>query len=563
MPFQKLKKIAHNASLTRIICFTGLILFVLIGAGYLALSVFGRGGLQRTVQERGFHRMLRDYDLAAANGEKQNIDLNELEEKAASVEMWLSVLKRRRVLAQAFPQYSLDYRQSSLRAVQAYPYSQPLAAIAAAALVMDSSLNREAQVQLRSYMPLLVDPAFSVMRLCLHILLGDFASAETALNLNLLSLPGFEHSARYLSFGSADGYEAEAVAADMAVLKILNGDTQGAASEIQAMVQGAFPLTANFLMFAGEFYYDYGDVLRSAQFFSQIPGEAALGRQADALWLGGYTESARAIWSILAAGEINPHERSLYNLGVTAQNQNEAGGYFEKLVSTPAGYSAGGDESPSRQFGLIRYSRLLPPAQASAFLESRNDLAPDQFPFVDLEILRRRGEVEGLGRTVAETWLLLDRHQENEDLYRWAAWFFDFQQYYSEAEVLLKRSSNYNFDSEWVSLYEAIIYMRHGSLDAALEKLTAIPEHTAQWPVFANLALIHEARLSAARAIDYYERAAAGVRDPKTASRIQLRIAGCLGAAGRSSEARRVLEYALDLDPENVNARLELSRLGY
>ena len=45
------------------------------------------------------------------------------------------------------------------------------------------------------------------------------------------------------------------------------------------------------------------------------------------------------------------------------------------------------------------------------------------------------------------------------------------------------------------------------------------------------------------------------------ASRIQVRIAYCLGALGRLDESRSALEYALELNPDNLRARLELGRL--
>jgi hypothetical protein len=49
----------------------------------------------------------------------------------------------------------------------------------------------------------------------------------------------------------------------------------------------------------------------------------------------------------------------------------------------------------------------------------------------------------------------------------------------------------------------------------------------------------------------------------KTASRIQQRIARCFVAMGRQSEAMRVLFYALDLDPGNLSARVDLERMMY
>jgi hypothetical protein len=51
------------------------------------------------------------------------------------------------------------------------------------------------------------------------------------------------------------------------------------------------------------------------------------------------------------------------------------------------------------------------------------------------------------------------------------------------------------------------------------------------------------------------------MEDRKTAAKIQLRIAKCFSASERPSEAWRALEYALDLDPDNLTTRLELERI--
>jgi hypothetical protein len=51
------------------------------------------------------------------------------------------------------------------------------------------------------------------------------------------------------------------------------------------------------------------------------------------------------------------------------------------------------------------------------------------------------------------------------------------------------------------------------------------------------------------------------VTDKKEAARIQLYLARCLRALGRFGEVRPVLERAGELDPDNLNIRLELRRL--
>jgi tetratricopeptide (TPR) repeat protein len=205
-------------------------------------------------------------------------------------------------------------------------------------------------------------------------------------------------------------------------------------------------------------------------------------------------------------------------------------------------------------------------AQAAiALLETGVSEAGASAPaLLDLEILRRRTEVAETGRLTAETWLLLGRYPEEERLYQWAAWFFDFRRNYGETAVLLKTADRRQLGGRWAAPHEALRLLREGDPDAAETLLASIPAEAADWSVAANLGRILEARHAPIQALEQYERAAAlrapGAA-PEAASRIQFRIAHCFKITGRPAESRRALEYALDLNPDNLNARLELGRL--
>jgi tetratricopeptide (TPR) repeat protein len=103
--------------------------------------------------------------------------------------------------------------------------------------------------------------------------------------------------------------------------------------------------------------------------------------------------------------------------------------------------------------------------------------------------------------------------------------------------------------------------IRQGQLTEGEELLKAIPPSAGYWQVPANIGRIQESRRSITAALEYYETAAGLVKNEKAAARLQVRIAKCLQALGRDGESRRALEYALDLDEENLNARLELRHL--
>jgi tetratricopeptide (TPR) repeat protein len=482
--------------------------------------------------------------ISAGNFDRLNRGLDRLENMAIGVESWLSVLKRRRELARIHEPSMENYRKSVNNAIMAFPMSQPIAAIAAEILVKNTAINRETEENLRHWLSVINDPSFNTLRLGLHILLGDFRSPERAALV----------SSDLLSDGT------EAVSVNLLILKILRDDIRSAASDIQTMLYSPSP-SVNTLRLAAEFYYDFGDIRRSAELFNLINDEKAMSRQADALYLAGFDSSARAVWSML---EYTQNPRIFYNLGVIAENQDEAASWLEKLINSDS--SANIDSLPvsaARQYGIIRYSRMLDYQQAVQLLESTEGLNPSLYPHIDLELLRRLAERRELGRQLAEAWLLLDRHEQSQDLYRWAAWLFLFQRNYIELNILLNRMENLWPQDQWTKSLRAIQLMFEGDLERAENILRLIPPQEAFWFVHANLGRIAEAHLSTARALEQYEIAMTKTQNPKTAAAVQIRMAKCFSTLGRTRDAQGALQHAIALDPENLTARFELERLHY
>jgi tetratricopeptide (TPR) repeat protein len=532
-----------NSSNMRVILFAGIMLLIISGSVFLVFYLMERSATKTSRQQDNFARSLRQYDIQFTDitgtekeFERLNRDLDRIEKTAIGVESWLSVLKRRRSLARMYPPSMENYRKSINSALKAYPMSQPITAIAAEALIKNTAINSEAEQKLREWLPVLTDPLFNKLRLSLHVLLGDFRNPQRAQVI----------PERLTSDGT------EAIIIDLIILKIIRDDIQSALSDIQTMMY-LIP-SSDSLRLAGEFYYDFGELERSAEIFSLIDDEKALIRQADALYLAGYEENARIIWSMLSDSCNN---RSFYNLGFTSKNNDEAAGWYEKLINLDTAYIT----DPSvRQFGLIRYSRLLETTKAVSLLQTEERSGN---PFVDLEIIRRQTLNWEIGRQIAETWLLLDRHEGDEDMYRWAAWLILFQRNYSEIRILLNRTEMLNLDYQWVKIYRAVQLMFDGDIETAEEILRPIPVDEAEWTVNANLGVILEAQRSASRALEQYQLAFSKIQNPKTAARIQIRIARCYVALNRPSDAILALIYALELDPENLTARLELDRLTY
>jgi len=525
----------------RVTLLAGLILLIFVFGALIFLYFNERSFWKGNRKQDSFLSLMRDYDATASEffGTQREYDrlhgeLDKMEKKAISVESWLSILKRRRILAKNHIPSEEIYRSSINKALKAYPKSEPIIAIASAALVKNSAINKEIESQLRDWLPSITEPSFNKLRLSLYALLGDFNSPQKAQGLpsNLY----------------ADG--TESVAVNLAILKVIRSDYHGAASDIQTLLNGE--PSSQTLRFAAEYNYDFGDLLRSAELFALINTNDAMIRQADALYLAGFPQNAQALWLILANIQ---NETSLYNLAVTSEDLRLGADYLDKLVHLEMG-----SNSDSRQFGLIRYSRLFDNAKALTLLRGDKNFSPIDYPYIDLEICKCliRGQI--LSYQIAQAWLLLDRHEKNIDLYQWACRLFFYQRSFDEALILLKRMDLLQINERWADVYRALYSMVEGKLDDSEELLRPMLFQEPDWYDFANYGLILEAMRSFGHALEQYKLAAENLQNNKAAARLQIHIARCFTALNRPADARQALLFALELDPDNLTASLELDR---
>jgi tetratricopeptide (TPR) repeat protein len=498
-----------------------------------------------------FPQKLEAYDTALAggqSGEKLDAMLDRLEKDAPGLEPRLSVLKRRRALASQGGRFRSSYEAALKRIGKDFPFSQPIAALSAESL-LSAPLTAAAEAELRNYAAVISDPRMASLAFGLYVLSGAMEDPGEA-------VPRME-----ALFSAVDpalrGEERAAFLVNFAIRRLLNSDMPGAAALINAILQDD-QINPEGIRFAAEFFYDYGEPLRAAQLFSRLPGEENLARQADALALAG--RDPRAIWlalispprgNVRAASSPDIAARSLYNLAAASDKRDEQIRYLERLIAG----NAGGHISRELTLGIIRYTRLLEAPRAMAVLEGTDKTQG----LLDLELYRRRMESWAVDRALAETWLLVNRHPQDEQIYQWAAYFFDRQRQYGETALLLREAEHNELRGPWISLHEGLRRIREGDIAGGETLLNSMPMYT--WQVPANIARVLEARRSNTAALEHYEIAASMVTQPKDAAKIQLRIARCLRALGRDRELRRVLQYALDLDGENLNARLELHRL--
>ena len=599
------------------------------GVSILSSAGFGKSSFAQALE--AYDQQIRENpDLSFR---QHNSLLDSLEKKALDTENTLSVLKRRRRLALQQEQYRSPYGEAAIRARKLYPHSPQIGVLAAEALIING-LTGEAAAEVQELAALMTQGALANVSLAFAVYsgaMGDPASAR------LLPRELFT-----LLCSLVQGEEREKYLVNLCIRTLLENNTQ----ETFAMVNGLFgePLLRDeTIRFGAEFFYDHGNFFRSAELFSAFTDSRSLARQADALWLAGFADSARGLWQAAAAENRNIahagtrpdgtdissiRARSFYNLASSAPNVREAERWLEQLFAAQSEHQSG------HVFGIIRYSRLVPTDRALAILSQTNH---EQEGLFDLELLRRRSEDWEIDKTVAETWILLNRHNNDERLFEWAAWYFDFQRRYDETALALRNAEINQVEGPWSALHRAFAMVRENQFSDAEKALRGIvrsPQETRNapgrrtqplWQAGANLASLLERQRNYQEALQYYEIAAgqlgitaeqtlsggepslagalsagdageepsladaqhitdtnpaggsglpewqsgnqpgipaAGVSpERRDAARIQLRIAGILRTLGKRPESARALDYALDLDPENLEARLEKRRL--
>jgi hypothetical protein len=496
---------------------------------------------------KNFARDLKRYDDALAQEGPELLDkrLDVLERQARSQEEWLSLLKRRRNLARLNSLYVSSYQKSSSEAVKAFPNSEAMIAVAGDSLLYTPKANAGL---LQNYADKLFQFRFAPLVLSIYALTGVLGDPEETAQIN-----GLEN---LLSMEFAPELKG-LFRVNTLLLDILKGEILAASVGINGLIESN-PYSRDFLILGGEFFYDYGNPLRAAELFFRL-GDSYIGRIADALALAGEVQAARNIWTALAnATERNPalSTQSLYNLAATSENPQEAAAWLERIFTANAASS-----DLYKLYGIIRYTRLQNTSRAIVSLEEQNTM--DE-PLLDLELHRRRMDLWPLDRSAAETWLLLGRHPDSEPLYRWAAWFFDRQKFYGETAQLLKITGQHEISAPWIELTQALTFLREGYISEGLKILETEYQKnpTGDWHIPANIARVMESRRTVTAALDYYERAAAQADTRQSLAVLQLRISRCLETLGRFEESRRSLEYALELDPENYNARTEIWRLN-
>jgi len=553
-----MKKNIFSLNPLKLVCVAGLILALIVSWGMLLFYLFWGNTGEKTASGNAFARELKTYDLFDApkrviEGENPNqIEkmLTRLQKSAKSVEEHLSVLKRRRALALIDRRYISAYAEAAKAAAEAFTYSPPIAAVAAEAITLGSPPTENDLALLKNYAARISQYRFDMLALSANVLAGDLDNPVRA-----AALPPLPDMLALDLYGFSEKTKRDLLI-DEFLLRAHSGDISGAEFSINYLLNtGAKEITR----MAAEFFYDYNNPLMAAELFLSLESENDYARAADALALAYEIPGARNIWLALSSGGEQPRARLryLYNLASSSPTMAEEESWLERLFSQSTLSRQESLDSLS-VYSVIRYTRLLDTGRSIAVLEDLNGN-----PLLELELLRRKQPTWPPTRATAEVWVLLSRISDDADLYEWAAWYFEHQKLYSDLTRILKEAARKGMTGTWFDLHTSLALIRDGKISEAekiLESRFKDPA-SSDWRIAANLGRIKESRRAISSALEYYQTAAALVKDKPSAALVQLRLGRCFEALGRMAESYRAIEMAFELDSDNINVRREFRRI--
>lgn len=582
---KRIVKIACVAGVFVVLFFALVIIWTALRTNTGILSKNQYDGVSFVEKLRRFDEI---YDTYLRSGRLPAREISEalfaaLEKTAIGAEGRLSVLKRLRLLSRADASFLPDYAASALRAAEKFPHSVPLAAIAGETLVLfpeaaqsdsPSALQKNYARVLAGSGPLgeqIAQPA----AFYLYALAGSLSTPESA-----AALPEAGSVFR-ASMRDLVGEDAVSMAINGAILSICAKNMSDAAVYLIPLDRDGL-LSSRSRMFFACYEYDFGDLITAAKLWTDAGGEKNLALAAGAFYEAGMTESALQLWYLIAQNTVKDPEavrlrcRSLYNTARHSGSRLAKTNALETLLSVPGGAENGAD---AVLYGTLLYTRLMGGGRAEAIL---TDLTENSnHPLFDLELHRQRVRRTPIEKAVADTWLLVDRHWNDNRVYRWAAWFFGFLRRSQDLDSLVDAGVKRGRSGIWMDLARARNAIRAEDYDAAERFLDRAAKEAdsgyeedlpseQDWPADADRALIFEARHDFRSALSFYASARNKIplRDveddddlKKSAAKIELRLSRCYSALGMREEARRAVLNASELDGEDIGIRMAKDRL--
>ncbi|MCL2479506.1 MAG: hypothetical protein FWF22_08390, partial [Treponema sp.] len=242
----------------------GLVLTLILAWTFLFYSITRNRSIYPEQTASNFTVNLTKYDsaLVSENAAQLEKRLENLEKQAKTQDDWLSILKRRRILAGRDQNQRAAYIKSAAEAAGIFPYSEVMAAVAGESLLANPVTDETAKL-LQEYAGRISQPRFYSLALGFNVLAGTLENpqaAEQAIKQNpaVQSFMGTE-----LPPGLA-----ESISADNLLLGILNNDPDSAIRISEAI--RANPGSAEYLSLGGQYFYDHGNPQRAAQLFAGL-----------------------------------------------------------------------------------------------------------------------------------------------------------------------------------------------------------------------------------------------------------------------------------------------------
>lgn len=376
---------------------------------------------------------------------------------------------------------------------------------------------------------------------------------------------------------------------DAVVLFAVRGDMSAACDLVisKRLKDPEAPLDSGDRLMGALVCYDAGLLDQAASFLEGsliplTPPEALLA--GDTAWRMKDLGRARLCWN--AAIESYPEESPLpyYNLSLVSSEKETSSSYLDACLGLfPAYYPA-----------VVSYVRQVPESGSEdAVDEVTEALGRAGFKSMDMERRERRDIFESgrarkllansiaegtdspdvrlliesarfenrntpdTVRSTAEMWRLLERFPSDRTLREYAVWFFtDCHEYPTAFSI------NEALPEGGLLFYRGLSAAMSGRLEEALGYFSAgAVDSVDSWASLANIAMIHLRLGDGSSAIEELASAAGMAPDAGTASLLHLRIARILADMRLEDRASDVLGYALELDPENYQARALLKSL--
>ncbi|MDR2601302.1 MAG: hypothetical protein LBC53_02460 [Spirochaetaceae bacterium] len=516
--------------------------------------------------------------------------------------------------AEAREDFLTGYRDAAYRAAEDFPYSSAVCAIAAEAVFWNAArpstfgsknsrglfLEKDEKEKIKSLCASLLDSGPLLQNVYLPLVFyflslnGSIGSLEDALQREK-GLDVFSTTARNIKPETPEEERLrETLIVDSALISLLKEETRDEAGQFITMLNTEKESGKRTVNFLADYYYDFGGMTAASEFFLRLQNTYGIEMAACALYLAGKHESALNFWRILRSSkQAQPEERlrAIYNitsLQTSGGEESPAPSPSENSVKDfEAIFTAEEDAISGKEIttpAFVLYTRLLPGARGKALLEADENKRTNVL--IDWEIVRRETVNNTIKKNIGETWLLLNRHPSNYTVYEWAAWYFERQKEYGEASLLKNAAVKNAVNVPAVFINEAINLIHAGELDKAEEILAKLKKENKSafltpgvrgenglrygaWAVSANLALIQEKQGSAKTALENYEDAlrllnagtSSKTSEKKRAALIWLHMARCYNFLGQKDKVRTSLENALQMDADNVNVHLAISRI--